>query len=45
MVGKSRDKDEAKKTETEITNNIQKLKENTQKTKGAPVGKRYSLFG
>ena len=30
---KSRDKDEAKKTEKETTNNIQKLKENTQKTK------------
>jgi hypothetical protein len=30
---KSRDKDEAKKMETETTNNIQKLKENTQKTK------------
>jgi len=30
---KSRDKDEAKKTETETMNNIQKLKENTQKTK------------
>ena len=30
---KSSDKDEAKKTETETTNNIQKLKENTQKTK------------
>jgi len=30
---KSSDKDEAIKTETETTNNIQKLKENTQKTK------------
>jgi len=30
---KSSDKDEAKKTETDTTNNIQKLKENTQKTK------------
>jgi predicted translin family RNA/ssDNA-binding protein len=31
------DKDEAKKTETEITNNLQKLKENTQKTKSKRV--------
>jgi hypothetical protein len=36
-VGKSRDKDKAKKTEREITNNIQKLKENTQKTKSKRV--------
>jgi ribosomal protein L29 len=33
----SRDKDEAKKTVTEITNKIHKLKENTQKTKSKRV--------